>query len=70
MGKHIRALKEATVNTVIGYIVSLISYVYLFEITVTTTLIMTGYFTGASMLRSYLVRLWFEYRANKKKGGE
>ena len=56
---------ESITNTSIGYALSILSYIYVFDIDTTTTLVMTAYFTVLSIIRQYLTRRFFN-----KKGGE
>ena len=65
MQTHLQSLLESISNTAIGYILSITSYVFVFNIDTSTTLTMTAYFTVLSIIRQYITRRFFN-----KKGGE
>ena len=62
MQTHLQSLLESISNTAIGYILSITSYVFVFNIDTSTTLTMTAYFTVLSIIRQYITRRFF----NKK----
>lgn len=58
------SLIESLVNTLIGFVVSLLSQLVLFpmfgiHIPITTNLWLCAWFTVISIIRSYVVRRWF-----------
>jgi hypothetical protein len=59
MQTKLQSLVETTVSTSSGYVISIASYTYVFNIDVSTTLVMTAYFTVASIIRQYVLRRYF-----------
>jgi len=59
MQTKLQSLIESVTNTAIGYILSILSYMYVFNIDTSTTLIMTLYFTVLSIVRQYITRRFF-----------
>jgi len=59
MQTKLQSLIESVTNTAIGYILSILSYMYVFNIDTSTTLIMTLYFTVLSIIRQYITRRFF-----------
>ena len=60
MQTKLQSLIESVTNTAIGYILSILSYMYVFNIDTSTTLIMTLYFTVLSIVRQYITRRFFK----------
>ena len=61
---RLESLLESVVNIVIGYIVALISQVIVFplvdiNVPLTTNLVIGFWFTLISLVRSYVIRRWF-----------
>ncbi|HZJ93134.1 MAG TPA: hypothetical protein VFD09_08660 [Thiopseudomonas sp.] len=61
---RIESLLESIVNIVIGYVVALISQLAVFpmvgiEVPITTNLVIGFWFTLISLVRSYVIRRWF-----------
>lgn len=61
---RIESLLESIVNIVIGYVVALISQIVVFpavgiEVSITTNLVIGFWFTLISLVRSYVIRRWF-----------
>ena len=65
MQTPLQSLLESISNTAVGYVLSIVSYVFVFNIDASTTVMMTAYFTVLSVVRQYLTRRFFN-----KKGGE
>ncbi len=65
MQTPLQSLLESISNTAVGYVLSIVSYVFVFDIDASTTVMMTAYFTVLSIARQYLTRRFFN-----KKGGE
>lgn len=68
--KH--SLIESFTNVFIGYIVALLSQLAvfpLFDINVpfTDNLLIGAYFTVISLVRSYIIRRWFNKKAKEKR---
>lgn len=59
MQTKLQSLIESVTNTAIGYILSILSYMYVFNIDTSTTLLMTLYFTVLSIVRQYITRRFF-----------
>lgn len=64
------SLIESVMNIAIGYGVALISQIILFpffdiHITLTTNLWIGAWFTAISLVRSYVIRRWFNARLHK-----
>ena len=58
------SLTESIVNIIIGYTVAISSQVVIFpmygiHVPITTNLVMGAWFTVVSLVRSYLIRRWF-----------
>jgi hypothetical protein len=58
---------EASVNTAIGYVVGVISQLFIFpafgiRIPLGTDLAICAWFTAISLVRSYILRRWFNGR--------
>lgn len=61
------SLIESFMNILIGYCVALISQIVIFplfdiHITITTNLWIGAWFTAISLVRSYVIRRWFNAR--------
>ena len=64
MQTRAESLKESALNIAIGYLVALLSQLIVFpivgiQVDFTTNLEIGLYFTVISLIRSYLVRRWF-----------
>ncbi len=62
------SLIESGMNILIGYVVALLSQIVVFPLVgihgvpLTTNLEIGAYFTGISLVRSYVIRRWFNAR--------
>lgn len=66
----IESLAESTINIVIGYVVATISQLLIFpmvgiNIPFTTNLWIGVWFTCISLIRSYVIRRWFNARLQR-----
>lgn len=66
----LESLLESVVNILIGYFVALISQIVVFplvgiEVPITTNLIIGFWFTVISLIRSYIIRRWFNAGLHK-----
>lgn len=66
----ISSLIESLMNIIIGYIVAIISQILIFpvfdiHISLRTNLYIGLWFTSISLIRSYTIRRWFNYRLHK-----
>ena len=64
---RIQSFIESTMNIAIGYIVALMSQIILFpmfdiHISIQTNLWIGAWFTAISLVRSYVIRRWFNAR--------
>jgi len=64
---RLSSLIEAGFNIVIGYVVALISQLVIFpavgiDIPLSTNLVIGAWFTVISLVRSYVIRRWFNAR--------
>lgn len=72
------SLMEAVMNTAIGYLVAIASQLAIFplfgvHVPFTTNLLMGLWFTAISLVRSYVIRRWFNARlkdAARRMAGE
>lgn len=67
----LESLLESTVNIFIGYFVALLSQVLIFplfdiNVPLSTNLWIGAWFTVISLIRSYVVRRWFNAELHKK----
>lgn len=67
---RLSSLIEAFINIVIGYIVALASQLFIFPllgiiISLETNLLIGAWFTFISLIRSYVIRRWFNARLHK-----
>jgi hypothetical protein len=61
------SLIESIMNIAIGYVVALLSQIVIFPIfdihvSITTNMWIGAWFTGISLIRSYVIRRWFNAR--------
>ena len=66
----IESLKESFINTLIGYITALISQIIIFplfeiKVSIGDNLLIGLYFTLISLVRSYLIRRYYNKKLNK-----
>lgn len=66
----LESLLESGVNVVLGFIVALISQIIVFplvgiDVPISTNLKIGAYFTIISLLRSYVIRRWFNAGLHK-----
>ena len=66
----IESLKESFINILIGYITALISQIVIFplfdmEVSIGANLLIGLYFTLISLVRSYLIRRYYNRKLNK-----
>ena len=71
MQTKLESLKESIVNILIGYTTALISQILIFpifdiEVTLSENLLIGFYFTIISLIRSYLVRRYFNNKIKTK----
>lgn len=64
---RLQSLIESLLNIAIGYGVALISQIAIFpmfgiHVSISTNLLIGGWFTGVSLVRSYIIRRWFNAR--------
>lgn len=64
---RIGSLIESFMNIAIGYLVALLSQIIIFpmfdiHVSLSDNLIIGAYFTGISLVRSYVIRRWFNAR--------
>lgn len=64
------SLIESLINTLIGYGVALASQILIFplfemHVALSTNLWIGAWFTGISLVRSYIIRRWFNARLRK-----
>jgi CO/xanthine dehydrogenase FAD-binding subunit len=64
------SLVEATMNTAIGFVVALLSQIVVFplvgiHVAFTTNLEIGAWFTLISVVRSYVIRRWFNARLHR-----
>lgn len=64
---RLQSLIESIINIIIGYVVALISQLLIFPIfdihvSLTDNLLIGAWFTGVSLVRSYVIRRWFNAR--------
>ena len=67
---RIESLLESAINIVIGYVVALISQLIIFplfgiNVSLSTNLIIGFWFTLISLIRSYVIRRWFNAGLHK-----
>lgn len=67
---HLESLFEALINIAIGYGVALLSQLALFpwfgiEVPLSTNLWIGAWFTAISLVRSYIIRRWFNARLHR-----
>lgn len=67
MQSKIHSLLESLANTVIGYVVALLSQLAIFplfdiHVPLTDNLMIGAWFTAISLARSYVLRRWFTHR--------
>lgn len=67
-----QSLVESLANIAIGYVVALISQIVIFSmmgiyVPLGDNLLIGAYFTAVSLVRSYLVRRWFNRRAHRTR---
>ena len=67
---RLSAFIEALLNTVIGYIVALASQLLIFPmfgiyVSLETNLLLGAWFTMISIIRSYVIRRWFNARLHR-----
>lgn len=68
---RLESLLEAWVNILIGYIVALASQLLLFplfgiHISLSTNLQIGAWFTAISLIRSYIIRRWFNKKLKQR----
>ena len=68
---RIESLLESIVNIFIGYFVALISQIIVFplvgiHVPITTNLVIGFWFTVISLVRSYVIRRWFNAGLHKR----
>ena len=71
MQSRIESLLESSINILIGYIVAVLSQLLIFpafniNITLSDNLLIGAYFTAISLLRSYIIRRYFNKKFNRK----
>ncbi len=64
---RLQSLIESIINIAIGYVVALLSQWIIFplfdiHISLTDNLLIGAWFTGVSLVRSYVIRRWFNAR--------
>jgi len=64
---RIGSLIESFMNICIGYLVALLSQIIIFpmfdiHVSLSDNLLIGAYFTGISLVRSYVIRRWFNAR--------
>lgn len=67
MQTRLESLIESIINIAIGYFVALVSQLMIFplfdvHLTLTDNLLIGAWFTGVSLIRSYVIRRWFNAR--------
>jgi len=70
MQTRLSSLIESMINVLIGYFVALLSQILIFplfdiEVTFTQNLYIGLWFTIISLIRSYVIRRWFNARIHK-----
>lgn len=64
---RLQSLIESVINIAIGYVVALLSQWIIFplfdiHVSLTDNLMIGAWFTGVSLVRSYVIRRWFNAR--------
>ena len=67
---RLQSLIESMTSTAIGYAVAVLSQLVIFpwfgiKVALTDNLLIAGYFTLISVIRSYLVRRWFNRKGER-----
>ena len=71
MQSRVESLLESSINILIGYIVAVLSQLLIFPIfniyvPLSDNLLIGAYFTAISLLRSYIIRRYFNKKFNRK----
>jgi len=71
MQSKIESLLESSINTLVGYIVAVLSQLLIFPafniyIPLSDNLLIGAYFTAISLLRSHIIRRYFNKKLNRK----
>ena len=75
MQPRLYSLFESCANIGLGYGIAVVSQVVIFplfeiDVPLRTNMAIGVWFTAISLVRSYLLRRWFEWRWHHKKGGD
>ncbi len=67
---RLESLIESIINIAIGYFVALLSQFLIFplfgiHVSLTDNLLIGAWFTGVSLVRSYVIRRWFNARLHR-----
>lgn len=70
MQTRLESLIESIINIAIGYFVALLSQMLIFplfgiHVSLTDNLLIGAWFTGVSIVRSYVIRRWFNARLHQ-----